>query len=108
MATYQDLINVGGEIRTKQGRKFKDPTELAGYLGIDAKTIQWGEISKQETAAPAPTPYEGLTQVGQEVQTKEGRAFASESELAQQHQWSLAYNHSIVFEYRYRFPHHHA
>jgi len=46
MPNYSDLINVNGEIRTKQGRRFKNPTELAGYLGIKPHQIDWGKIGK--------------------------------------------------------------
>lgn len=61
MPTYKDLINVGGEIRTAdQSKAFKDPTELAGYLGIDAKTIDWGQIAEYKPPT-TPSPASSVT-----------------------------------------------
>jgi len=57
MATnYEGLIDVGGEIRTTEGKAFKDPTELAGHLGIDAQNIDWGQIQKQNVDALSEKP----------------------------------------------------
>ena len=53
-ANYAGLTNINGEIQTADGRKFKDPTDLAGYLGIDAAKIDWGQI-QQGQAPTAPT-----------------------------------------------------
>lgn len=72
---YKNLINVGGEIRTKEGKKFKDHAELAGFLGIKPHDIDWAQISKS-------ADYEGLTNVGGEIRTTGGRAFKSSAELA--------------------------
>ncbi len=72
MATYEDLVykppaTVGGqkEVWTKDlSRGFKDPTELAGYLGVDAKTLNWGAIKDYQAPTVTsvnPTPLAPIT-----------------------------------------------
>lgn len=51
MPNYSDLLNFNGEIRTKEGQRFKDPSELAGYLGVSPHQIQWNKI-EQRTLPP--------------------------------------------------------
>lgn len=43
---YANLIEKSGTIYTKQGAGFATPTALAGYLGIQAQNIAWGQIQK--------------------------------------------------------------
>ena len=59
MANYSGLINVGGEIQTTAGRKFKDPTELSGYLGILPHQIDWTQIVAGSAPTSTSTPTGG-------------------------------------------------
>ena len=56
MATYQDLVNVGGTIYNASGKGYANPTELATDLGIQAHQIDWSQISSGTTIPTAQTP----------------------------------------------------
>lgn len=49
MTDYSKLRNVGGTIYEGE-RGFKDPTELAGHLGIGAHEIDWGQIQQGQSS----------------------------------------------------------
>ena len=54
MATYQDLVNVGGTIYNASGKGYANPTELATDLGTHQ--IDWSQISSGTTIPTAQTP----------------------------------------------------
>lgn len=60
---YAGLLNYNGEIRAGT-QAFRDPTQLAGYLGISANQIDWSRIK----AAPIQQPVQQPAQPAQPVQ----------------------------------------
>jgi hypothetical protein len=57
---YSNLINVNGEIQTKDGKKFgqgktsqEAQAELAKYLGIQPHEINWSQISQAKASVPS-------------------------------------------------------
>ena len=79
--TYEDLINVGGEIQTKEGKGYASEAELAQELGIAPHDIDWGRIPKQTKEITGLKAEEGDPATWADLRSKMGAQVAADTPM---------------------------